>query len=179
MRTKYGMEAGLQANAAVAASQQQAEAEQKARDDVANQMSGPFNALANAAVAKAQTLDANKAAIASLMTTVAELTATNKRLVAQLAEALNNTVRGPNRPPSGIPAPSLAASRRPQHPPPPRCPRPRTSCYHFVTGHHCKTCGRQLVKHVPSDCLELPASAGRMAIVASINIRGKKKNTGE
>ena len=32
----YGMEAGLQAYAAVAASQQQAEAEQKAHEDIAN-----------------------------------------------------------------------------------------------------------------------------------------------
>ena len=103
------MEAGLQANAAVTASQQQAEAEQKAHDDIANQISGPFNALANTVVAKAETLDANAAAIVSLTTKVAKLTTTNKRLVAQLAEALNNTVRGPNRPPPGITAPSSAS----------------------------------------------------------------------
>ena len=84
----YGIEAGLEAIAAVAASQQQAEAEQKAREDIANQMSGPFNALANATIAKAETLDTNASAIKSLTESVAKLTATNKRLVAQLAEAL-------------------------------------------------------------------------------------------
>ena len=38
----YGMEPGLQANAAVAASHQKAEAGQKARDDIADQMSNSF-----------------------------------------------------------------------------------------------------------------------------------------
>ena len=131
-------------------------------------MSGPFNALANAAVAKTETLDANAAAIASLTKTVAELTDTNKRLVAQLAEALNNTVRGPNRPPSGITAPSSAAlasststlTTLPQtthivntagvacH-----VTLQSTRRYHFVMGQHCKTCGRQSVRQVSSDCL--------------------------
>ena len=120
------MKAGLQANATVATSQQQAEAEQKAREDIANQMSGPFNILANIAVTKADTLDANAAAIASLTASVADLTATNKRLVVQLAEASTHTVRGPNRPPSGILAPSTASSASSASSPP-RCPRPRAS----------------------------------------------------
>ena len=76
------MEPGLQANAAVAVSQQKAEAEQKARDEITDQMSDLFGTLASAAVAKAETLDHNAATIASLTKLVAELTATNKRLVA-------------------------------------------------------------------------------------------------
>ena len=102
-------EPGLQANAAFAASQQQVEADQKARGEIADQMSGSFNALASAAVAKAETLDQNAAAIASLTKSVAELTATNKRFIAQLAEALTHTVHGPNRPLPGIPAPSTSS----------------------------------------------------------------------
>ena len=98
----YGMEPGLQANAAAAASQQKTEAEQKASDDIANQMSDSFGALASAAFAKAETLDNNEASIASLTKSVAELVATNKSLAAQLAEALTNTVRGQNRPLPGF-----------------------------------------------------------------------------
>ena len=106
----YGMEPGLQANTAAVASQQKAEAEQKARDEIADKMSGSFEALASATVAKAETIDHNAVAIASLTKLAAELTATNKRLVDQLAEALTHTVRGPNRPPPGIPAPSTVSS---------------------------------------------------------------------
>ena len=169
-------------------SNQQTEAEQKARDEIADQMKGSFEALANAAVAKAETIDHNAAAIASLTNTVAELTATNKRLVAQLADALASTVRGPNRPPPGIPALStMSATTSPQtthivNTAGVACPAvlQPSGRYHFVTAQHCKTCGRQAVKHVPSDCLELPANAGRKAIVASLqNGRGKKKNASE
>ena len=174
----YGMEPGLQANATVAASHQKAEAEQKARDDIADQMSGSFQALAGAAVAKAETLDHNAAAIASLTKSVAELSATNKRLVAQLAEALTNTVRGKNRPPPGFPAPSTAPSAQTTHilnTAGVACPAKLqpSGRYHFVTGQHCKTCGKQGIRHVPSDCLELPANAGRKAILASMDARNK------
>ena len=46
------------------------------------------NALANTVVAKVEIIDNHVATITSLITLVAELTATNKRLVSQLAEAL-------------------------------------------------------------------------------------------
>ena len=112
---------------------------------------------------------------------VAELSATNKRLVAQLTEALANTVRGQNRPPPGIPAPSTAPSAQTTHimnTAGVACPAKLqpSGRYHFVTGQHCKTCGKQEVKHVPSDCLGLPANAGRKAILASMNASGKKKS---
>ena len=51
------MEPGLQANTAVVASQQQAEAEQKAHNETADKMSGSFEALASTAVAKAETIE--------------------------------------------------------------------------------------------------------------------------
>ena len=50
-------------------------------------MSGSFNALASAAVAKAATIDSNAATIAAPNKTNAELAETNKRLVAQLTAA--------------------------------------------------------------------------------------------
>ena len=187
----YGIEPGLQANAAVLAktsgvlaSQQQAEAEQKARDEIADKMSGSFEALASAAVAKAETIDNNAAAIASLTQTVAELTATNKRLVAQLAEALNKTARGPNRPPPGIPAPATTPAAATSLPKTTHilntagvaCPAKLqpSGRYHFVTGQHCSTCGKKEALHVPGDCLELPANAERKAIVNRWNNRTSK-----
>ena len=96
-------------------------------------------------------------------------------------------MRGQNRPPSGIPAPSTGSSTT----------SPQTThivntawvaChatlqpsgrYHFVASQYCKTCGKPAVKHVPGNCLELPANAGRKAVYALQNSRGKKKNAGE
>ena len=185
----YGMEPGLQANAAVLAktntvlaSQQRAEAEQKARDEIADKMSGSFQALASAAVAKAETIDHNASTIASLTQTVAELTSTNKRLVAQLAEALSKTVRGPNRPPPGIPAPtSSAATTLPKtthilNTAGVACPAKlqQSGRYHFTTGQYCSICGKKGARHVPGDCLELPANAGRKAIVNRWNNSASK-----
>ena len=150
-------------------------------------MSSSLNTLANAAVTKTETLDHNAATIASLTTSVAELTATNKRLVVQLAEALIRTVCGPNAPPPGIPAPSLSSSTTlPQtmhtvNTAGVACPAmlQPSGRYHFVMGQHCKTCDKQEAKHVPSNYLELPANAGRKVIVVEINKRGKKKSVGK
>ena len=64
------------------------QAEQKARDDIAVKMSGSFDALACAAVAKSDMLDNHTTTIKSLTDAVSQLTATNKRLVDQLALAL-------------------------------------------------------------------------------------------
>ena len=50
-------------------------------------MSGSFDALASAAVAKAATIDNHAATIAALSKANAELVETNKRLVAQLTAA--------------------------------------------------------------------------------------------
>ena len=50
-------------------------------------MRDSFSSLAQAAVAKAETIDAHAATIASLSNTIAELTATNKQLVKALAAA--------------------------------------------------------------------------------------------
>ena len=126
-----------------------------------------------------------------LTTSMTELTATNKKLVAQLAEALICNVHGPNAPPPGIPAPSSASSASSATTLPQTthivnmaglaCPtvlKP-SGRYHFVTGQHCKTCGKQEAKHVPSNSLKLPANASGKAIVASMNSRGKKKSGSE
>ena len=54
---------------------------------MAEKMSGSFDALASAAVAKAATIDDNATTIAALSKANAELVETNKRLVAQLTAA--------------------------------------------------------------------------------------------
>ena len=115
---------------------------------------------------------------------MAELTATNKRLVTQLAEALSNTVRGPNSPPPIIPASSTTSAAAAMLPQTTHvlniagvaCPAKLqpSGRYHFVTGQHCSTCGKKEARHVPSDCLKLPANAGRKAIVTARNNRANK-----
>ena len=54
-------------------------------------MRDSFSSLAQAAVAKAETIDAHAATIASLTKTIADLTQTNKQLVKALAAAKAST----------------------------------------------------------------------------------------
>ena len=61
------------------------ESREEARDEIAGQMRESFGALAQAAVAKSETLDSNAITIASLTKAVAVLTETNRSLVAALA----------------------------------------------------------------------------------------------
>ena len=82
-----GAEPDYQASSAVAARNVVEAAEQKARDEMADKMSGSFNALASTAVAKAATIDNHAATIAALNKANAELVETNKRLVTQLTAA--------------------------------------------------------------------------------------------
>jgi hypothetical protein len=153
-------------------------AEQTARDEIGQKMSGSFDALACAAVAKSDMLDKHTATIIALTTTVTELTATNKKLVDQLAVALASCARLP--PGMGaIPAPTPA-------PPAPTeitghtlnsagvaCPatfNPKVKRWYFVTTQECKTCGKK-TSHTPENCLELPQNAERKARM--ISRRGK------
>ena len=112
-----GIEPDLQANAAMQT--RRADAEQKARDDIAAKMSGSFNALASAAVAKSETIDSNAASIAQLTKAIYELTETNKQLVNQLTGA-------PRNPP--VPVTPTAY----QAPPPGYEPTPATQTSHMV-----------------------------------------------
>jgi len=58
------------------------DAREEARDEIAGQMRESFGALAQAAVAKSETLDSNATTIAALTKAVAVLTETNRSLVA-------------------------------------------------------------------------------------------------
>ena len=83
----FGAEPDYQANSAAAARNAKEAAEQKACEDIADKVSGPFNALASTAVAKAESINNHTATIAALTKTNAELVETNKRLVTQLTAA--------------------------------------------------------------------------------------------
>ena len=119
------------------------EAEQKARDDIAAKMSGSFDALVSAAVAKAETIDANAATIASLTKSIAQLTAANQSLTAQLAAA---SAKQPAL------VPETAGARR-TNTAGVSCPAiKRKGKWYFLTPQACSKCGRNAVKHVPEDC---------------------------
>ena len=86
-----GIEPGYQANMGIKTLSLQDEA----RDEVAAGMRELFGQLAQAAVAKSDTIDAHAATIAALTKTIAELTATNAILAAALAAKGSRTITPP------------------------------------------------------------------------------------
>ena len=107
-------------------------------------MSGSFDALASAAVAKAETIDANAATIASLTKSIAQLTAANQSLAAQLAAA---SAKQPAL------VPETAGARR-TNTAGVSCPAiRRKGKWYFLTPQACSKCGRNAVKHVPEYCM--------------------------
>ena len=64
-----GAKPAYRANSVITVSNAKEAAEQKAWDDIADKMSGSFNVLASAAVAKAETIDSHAATIAALTKT--------------------------------------------------------------------------------------------------------------
>ena len=134
-------------------------AEQKVHNEIREKMSGPFEALACAAVAKSDMLDQHTATILALTTTVTELTASNKKLVEQLALALATCVK----PPPGmsvIPPPILSPTTTGHalNTAGIACPttlNPQVKRWYFVTKQDCKMCGKSAT-YLPEKCLELP-----------------------
>ena len=168
-----GTEVEHQANAVITTSQ----AEQKARDDIAEKMSGSFEALACAAVAKSDMLDNHTTTINSLTNTVGQLTATNKRLVDELAVALAMCVK----PPPGLttptlPAPAASTSGHVLNSAGIACPAvlKHWGKWYFVNTQDCKTCGKSTT-HVPANCLELPENAEQKKKVEASNARYKAR----
>merc|ERR1711923_481888 len=117
-----------------------------------------FGALAQAAVAKAETIDAHAATIASLTKTVAELTATNKQLVKALAAA-KAAPTGAVKPPPGFAADANLTGHA-QNSLGETCPTKKwkpDGRWQFVNRQYCKTCNNT-VSHLPADCQELPGN---------------------
>ena len=65
-KKRIGVEHDYQASVTVNANMAKQKAEQKVQDNIADKMSGSFNALESAAVAKAEIIDNNTAVIALL-----------------------------------------------------------------------------------------------------------------
>ena len=144
-----GIEPSLQANAAVATT------EDKVRAEMADQLNGSFDALTSAAVAKSETIDSNAASIASLTASVAQLTASNKTLTDQLAAALSRptTTQVAVVPPPDFPAEtsktmhiiSTAGSAYPA-----RLSK-KSSNWNFIAPKNCSICKRDGQYHIPKD----------------------------
>ena len=162
-----GADQDYHTGSAVAARSVVEAAEQKARDEMAEKMSGSFDALASAAVAKAATIDSHAATIAALSKANAELVETNKRLVAQLTAA-KLPFSPPGFPPNIPTTPSSTTGiSRGVHEDLPTvetghktntagvsCPAVKKSNnkWYFVAPQACSTCGKPAVLHVPENC---------------------------
>ena len=135
---------------------------------MAEKMSGSFNALASAAVAKAATIDNHAATIAALSKANVELVETNKRLVAQLTAA-----KLPFSPPGFQPvipaAPSNPAGTgkgvsyenlatvdtgHKNNTAGVSCPAVKKSNnkWYFVAPQACSICGKPAILHIPENC---------------------------
>ena len=114
------------------------------------------------------------------MAAVAELTATNKRLVEQLTAVLAKSPPTYTAPPPGIPAITPASTLTSQtshmvNTSGVACPviLLKSGRYHFVTGQYCSHFRKMGVRHLPQDCLELPQNAERKAKVEEMKARDK------
>ena len=136
--------------------------EQKVRNEIDKKMIESFNALACAAVEKSDMLNTHTATILARTNTVTELTASNKKLVEQLALALATCVK----PPPGMsatppPTPSPTTTGHTLNTAGIVCPttfNPQVKRWYFLTKQDCKMCSKSTT-HLPANCLELPLNA--------------------
>ena len=134
------------------------ESREEARDEIAGQMRESFGALAQAAVAKSETLDSNATTIASLTKAIAVLTETNRSLVAALATRTTVPPAARTNPGGATADPDMTGHHTNSD---------GNSCatkkwfaggrWQFVSQQHCKNC-TGIVNHIPSDCPELPGN---------------------
>ena len=147
-----GIEPGYQANM----SAKSASARDEAREEIADGMKESFGMLAQAAVAKSDTIDAHAATITAQAKAIADLTTTNAMLVAALA-AVNATPPKTATPPPGFAANATGHTLNTAGI---ACPT-RTSKLGnkvFVTPQDCNICGKNQY-HIPANCLEAPQNA--------------------
>jgi hypothetical protein len=166
MQKYSGADQELLANAAVS---NKRDAVETARDDIASGMSESFDLLAQAAVAKSDTIDAHAStivlltkALAEATATITTLTETNAKLVAEMAKSPGNQTRRPpglsnnnnnNNNSTGHTLNTQGVS----------CPthhfvrnggKPQKNLT-FVTAQDCAKCGKK-VFHLPVKCPEAP-----------------------
>ena len=150
-----GVEMGYQANMIKAPSARDT-ARDEAREEIADGMKESFGMLAQAAVAKSDTIDAHAATIASQAKAIAELTATNAILVAALAAAKNKQPKA-TTPPPGFAANATGHTLNTAGI---ACPTRTSKAGNvvFVTSQDCNICGKNQY-HIPANCLEAPQNA--------------------
>ena len=122
-----------------------------------------FGMLAQAAVAKSDTIDAHATTIAAQAKAIAELTATNAILVADLAAARSKPART-TTPPPGFAANATGHTLNSAGV---ACPTrtSKTGNVVFVTSQECSIYGKNQY-HIPANCLEAPQNAAIKARVA-------------
>ena len=134
------------------------ESREEACDEIARQMRESFGALAQAAVAKSETLDVNATIIASLTKAIAVLTETNWSLVAALAA--RTTAPPATRATPGGPAADPDLTGHHTNSDGKSCATKKWFAggrWQFVSQQQCKNC-TGIVNHLPSDCPELPGN---------------------
>ena len=147
-----GIEPGYQANMSIKTPSPQDEA----RNDVPAGMRESFGQLAQAAVAKSDTIDAHAATIAALYKTIAELTSTNAILVTALVAKESRTIA----PPPGFNPTVTVTANTTGHTVNSAgiaCPmKKKFGRMSFVVPQHCAVCNKAEQWHLPQNCLEAP-----------------------
>ena len=162
---KAAGEEGLYANGAVRQGIL-SNAEQKARDEMATKLGESFDTLACAATIKSDVMDSHTRIISTLTATNAELVATNKVLVAQLASlkgrgtAVTPTVPPPYTAPAGQATVTSALTTGGVSVP--VTYNPETQKHYFNTKQSCGFCKRDAITHVPINCLYNPENKDKL-----------------
>ena len=157
---KAAGEEGLYANGAVRQGIL-ANAEQQARDEMATKLGESFDTLACAATIKSDVMESHTKIISTLTATNAELVATNKVLVAQLAslKGRGTTVSPPTNPAghatvtSALTTSGLSVSVT---------YNPETQKHYFNSKQSCGYCKRDAITHVPVNCLHNPENKDKL-----------------
>ena len=123
-----------------------------------------FGMLAQAAVAKSDTIDAHATTIAAQAKAIAELTATNTILVAALTAAKNK----PTRTITPLPGSATNTTSHTLNSAGITCltRTPKAGNVVFVTSQDCSICGKNQY-HIPANCLKAPQNAAIKARVAA------------
>ena len=164
---KYsGVSGDLLANAAVI----KQNAAQEARDEITSGMEHSFGQLAQAAVAKAETIDANAATISALTKALAEMTAackllttTNGTLVTALAKCGGKTATNP---PPGF-SQAGADTSHALNSAGVACPTKKNRSGKkmiFVEGQTYGNCKKDNMFHLPANCPTLPENVAKQAL---------------
>ena len=162
---KSAGEDGLYANSAMRHAAP-AQVEQKVREEIASKLGESFESLACAATIKSDVMDNHSRIIAALTKTNAELVATNKLLVTQLAGCQGRNTGGTPAPPTpkwGDAGPTRIASALTTGGVDAAVNyNPDTQKHYFNNKQACAYCKRDAITHIPANCLYNPANKAQL-----------------